>query len=54
MTMKSIFEDALRYPFSDWKKILILGILLLIYTSNMLGYAVTYDIHSIFKYNWFR
>lgn len=30
MTIRSIMEDALRYPLSDWKKILILGILLII------------------------
>lgn len=41
MTIRLIIEDSLRYPFSDWKKILILGILLLIFSSNILGYAVT-------------
>lgn len=30
MTIGSILEDAVRYPFSDWKKILILGILTLV------------------------
>ena len=30
MDLVSIIEDAVRYPFSDWKKILILGILAMI------------------------
>lgn len=41
MTIRLIIEDSLRYPFTDWKKILILGILLLIFSSNILGYAMT-------------
>jgi hypothetical protein len=30
MNIKEIVKDSLRYPFSDWKKILIFGIVLLI------------------------
>lgn len=30
MNINEIIKDALKYPFSDWKKILILGIILLI------------------------
>jgi hypothetical protein len=33
MNIKGIVKDSLRYPFSDWKKILILGIIILI--SNL-------------------
>jgi hypothetical protein len=33
MNIKGILKDSLRYPFSDWKKILIFGIIILI--SNL-------------------
>ncbi|UTB32230.1 MAG: DUF4013 domain-containing protein [Methanobacterium sp. ERen5] len=39
MTIGSILKDAVKYPFSDWKKILILGIVLLLYSSHIFGYA---------------
>jgi hypothetical protein len=35
MNMGGIIEDSLRYPFSDWKKILILGIIVLIYWNGL-------------------
>ena len=39
MDIGELIQDALRYPFSDWKKILILGILILI--SNI-ATAITF------------
>ena len=41
MTIGSILKDALKYPFSDWKKILVLGFVLLLYSSQIFGYAFT-------------
>ena len=35
MKIGEIIEDSLRYPFTDWKKILILGIIIL--SSNIIG-----------------
>ena len=40
MKIGEIVKDSLRYPFSDWKKILILGIILLIYSSHIVTYLV--------------
>ena len=44
MTIRSIMEDAIRYPFSDWKKYLILGIIFvmsdLVYITRFEGYIV--------------
>lgn len=42
MTIGSILEDAVRYPFTDWKKILILGSVL------VLGYLNTWINPSLF------
>ena len=39
MTIGSILKDAVKYPFSDWKKILILGIVLLLYSSHIVSYV---------------
>ncbi len=39
MTIGSILKDAAKYPFSDWKKILILGIVLLLYSSHIVSYV---------------
>ena len=45
MNMGEIIKDALRYPFSDWKKIIILGFITLI--SNLSGlYVVDVFIRS--------
>ena len=32
MDMQEIIKDAVRYPFSDWKKIFILGLIFVIYS----------------------
>jgi hypothetical protein len=42
-------SDAIRYPFTDWKKILILGILVLI--SNVYSIISSFDITSLSKTN---
>jgi len=39
MDIKGVIGDAVRYPFSDWKKILILGIILFI-SSNVIDISV--------------
>jgi hypothetical protein len=40
MNVTEILKDAVRYPFSDWKKILILGIILFI-SSNVIDGSVS-------------
>jgi hypothetical protein len=39
MKVSEIVKDSLRYPFSDWKKILIFGIIILIgnFINNIFG-----------------
>jgi hypothetical protein len=39
MKVSEIVKDFLRYPFSDWKKILIFGIIILIgnFINNIFG-----------------
>jgi hypothetical protein len=37
MKMKEIVKDAVKYPFSDWKKILILGIIVLLSNINRIN-----------------
>jgi hypothetical protein len=37
MNMKEIVKDAVKYPFSDWKKILILGIIVLLSNINRIN-----------------
>ena len=39
MDVSAIIKESLRYPFSDWKKILILGILVVI--SSIIGTAIS-------------
>ena len=39
MDISGIIKDSLRYPFTDWKKILILG--LLIVMSSIIGNAIS-------------
>ncbi|AEG17323.1 DUF4013 domain-containing protein [Methanobacterium paludis] len=39
MNIKGIVKDSLRYPFSDWKKILLLGIIVLV--SNLFSFSTS-------------
>ena len=54
MTIGSIVDDAVRYPFSDWKRYLILGILFLL---GDLVYITRFDASIVFTTNiaieWF-
>lgn len=50
MNMGGIIKDSLRYPFSDWKKILILGLIYLI--STIPTSNVPFNLHSGFTYQF--
>ena len=49
MNMSEIIKDSLRYPFSDWKKFLILGLIVVIYRilSN-----IPFNLHIVFTYQF--
>jgi len=51
MNMGGIIKDSLRYPFSDWKKILILGFLVLI--SRIPTNSIPLNLHNAFSYQFF-
>lgn len=46
MNMGEIVKDALRYPISDWTKILMLGIIIV--SSGIAGIAVSLDAANIY------
>ncbi len=49
MNMGGIIKDSLRYPFSDWKKILILGFIMLFSTvSNIFSFQLNIVIILLF------
>ena len=48
MDMQEIIKDAVRYPFSDWKKIFILGLIFVIY-SIPIG-IVPFKLYNGFTY----
>jgi len=50
MNMSGIIKDSLRYPFSDWKKILFLGLIVVIYTISI--NIIPFNIHSGFTYQF--
>ena len=42
MNMSRIIKDALKYPFSDWKKILILGFIILVSDLTLIFYNISH------------
>lgn len=42
MNMSRIIKDALKYPFSDWKKILILGFVILVSDLTLIFYNISH------------
>ena len=44
MNMGGIIKDSLRYPFSDWKKILILGIIVLITGTDYIFFRLSSNV----------
>jgi hypothetical protein len=47
MNMGEIIKDSLRYPFSDWKKILILGIIVLITGLDYIFFSLSSNVALI-------
>ncbi len=53
MDIKEIIKDSVNYPLSDWKKIIILGIIIV--SSGITNVAMslgTTSIDIIFFFNW--
>ena len=50
MNMSEIIKDSLRYPFSDWKKILILGLIVIV--STIPNSILPFHIHNGFTYHF--
>jgi len=50
MNIKEIVIDSIKYPFLDWKKILILGLIVVIYKFPL--YMFPFDLHNGFTYQF--
>ena len=51
MKLGEIVKDSLRYPFSDWKKIFILGLIVLI--DTFLANLSPFNLRDVFSYQFF-
>ena len=49
MNIKEIAVDSIKYPFLDWKKILILGLIVVIYVPIISAF----NLHDGFTYQFF-
>ena len=47
MDVREIISDAVRYPFYDWKKVLIEGVLLILNLTVILAFGVGYVLRVI-------
>ena len=52
MNISEIIKDSFRYPFSDWKKFLILGLIIIIYRISTNIMNNSFNLHNGFTYQF--